>query len=144
MKKIFGLSMILYILFGCEELSTTKIEYIVENGTDHNIELNFFKTVNVDGVEFVFSERLSGKGEFFSKSDDIVFNGNESPNGIFESDSVVVIFNNERQEVHFGFDPEENNVFNVSDYRREQEGRSRILLTEQNFNNSVPCNGPCK
>lgn len=128
-------------------------QYSLKNETNQNIKLKFY---------FKYNEQLV-YGEIIKLNDTEVFNGGfletdqphsndvDYPINTFKaSDSVVIIFNNEKRNIMFLQNgdnifstPIDRNVFRHGNYVNMGGNNFQFTITEEDYNNAEDCNGDC-
>ena len=87
----------LIMTLGCTDIGDFPRTFIVENATSNDLEILFYDL----GTNLVIrTESISGPGIVFQET--LITNARESNNPFlaFESDSIAIVFNNERIESH--------------------------------------------
>ncbi|MBA4746793.1 MAG: hypothetical protein H2058_16220 [Muricauda sp.] len=137
-KKAF-LLFIFALLCSCwpREIEETSI-IVINNGLDNRVDMQFFRNSIPSGPEIVSK---TGKGEIFRGEDTstvVVINQ------ILQADSIVLIFDNERAETHFLHTvvPVGHSLFNNDSYKHDGN-TSTYTIDAKNYNNAIPCDGPC-
>lgn len=138
-KNILIYLILPFLVISCwpREMEET-INLLINNGLDNRVELKFFKNGLPSGKKSI--SKL-GKGEIFSDGDtDTVVLINE----ILQADSIVMIFDNERRETHMLLtnQPMDHNLFNYDSYEITGDTYT-YTIDEKNYNNAIPCDGPC-
>ena len=143
MKRIVALLVISFMLQACG-LNSPRIKrkYTLENGTNREIQIDFY-TENRP-VRSVFK-----KGEGLLKegfADDGGQADNIDPITAFDSDSVVITFDNEKRQIYylsiitFGFESvpknQNRNIFDESTYMIENIELYRYIFTEEDYENA--------
>ena len=114
------------------------INLVINSDLDNRVDMKFFR----NGLS---SERKTisktGPGEIFRDGDTDM---GVQIHGIFQADSIELIFDNERIETHklFYNEPVGNSLFDFSSYQRKGDTYTYTIDTK-NYNNATPCNGPC-
>lgn len=130
---------IFFLLCSCwhRELEET-INLVVNIGLDYQIQMRFFNKGLPSGPKIISK---TGPGEIFSDGDT---DTGVLINEIFEADSIVIIFNNERTEIHdlLTNEPINQNIFNYDSYERKGDIWT-YTIDAKNYNNAIPCDGPC-
>ena len=156
MKKIIFVLPLL-LIFSCgPEAKMHKRTYVVENSTDMSVEIYFYERFEsrlkqnivlgpdqeMAGVELEFDQPfINDPNEFW-------------PNlSLYSSDSVVIIFNNERKKTDVLFksaegisfsEPIERNVFRHGNYEDISGENFLFSITKQDFESATPCNADCE
>ncbi|MFD2100088.1 hypothetical protein [Flagellimonas iocasae] len=141
MKNIWFVFLALF-LFGCPDMGTYHTSYSIVNETKYDVELRFFQWVFGEQREYVFSVSIQGTGLILKRSIETDAFGSNTPNDVFKADSVAVIFNNERVEGHTFLEPFDNSIMDEGDYEINTN-QYTYTITEENYNNAIPCDGPC-
>ncbi|MBO6531813.1 MAG: hypothetical protein JJ885_02090 [Muricauda sp.] len=114
------------------------INLVINSDLDSRVDIKFFR----NGLS---SERKAisktGPGEVFRDGDTDM---GVQIHGIFQADSIELIFDNERLETHYLFtnEPAGNSLFDFDSYKRDGETYTYTIDTK-NYNNATPCDGPC-
>jgi hypothetical protein len=137
-KTVMTLITVLLVMSCWHREMEETVNLIINNGLDNHIELKFFKNGLPSGKK---STSRLGKGEVFSDGDT---NTGVQINGIFEADSIEMIFDNERIETHklFYNEPVGNSLFDFSSYEKKGDTHT-YTIDEKNYNNAILCDGPC-
>jgi len=108
------------------------VNLIINNGLDNRVDMKFFR----NGLP---SERKPiskiGPGEIFKEGDTqtgvLIYE-------IFQADSIVMIFDNERMEIHslFANEPVNHSLFDYDSYQREGDTYT-YTIDEKNYNNAT-------
>jgi hypothetical protein len=143
-KKIL-FTVLMMLLFGCPDIQTFSTRYMIVNETDHQVQLRFYKAIiTTEERSFEFKVEIEGEGLILERildTDALTGNG---PTVAYESDSVAVIFNNERIEGHILTVPVSGSIMNISGYQSNEAGNDYLYtITNTNYNNATPCDGPC-
>ncbi|WP_242535695.1 hypothetical protein [[Muricauda] lutisoli] len=114
------------------------INLVINNGLENRVDMRFFSNGLPSGKKAIF---IRGKGEIFRDGDTATI---VQVHEILQADSIVIVFDNERIETHklFYNEPLGNNLFDLSSYQRKGDTYTYII-DEKNYNNAIPCNGPC-
>jgi len=122
-------------------MGTYYSSYSIVNETKHNIELRFYKLI-LAGQErsFVFKVTIEGQGLVIKRTLKTYALDVDSPIEAFKADSIALVFNKERVEGHKLFVPAGNSM--LFDYERNGE-QFTYTITEENYNNAIPCDWPC-
>ena len=140
MKNIWFVFLV-FFLFGCPDMGTYYSSYSIVNETKHNIELRFYKAIiATEERSFVFKVEIEGEGLIIERTLKTYALDIDSPIEAFKADSVAVIFNKERVEGHKLFVPDGNSI--LFDYERNGN-QYTYTITEENYKNATPCDGPC-
>lgn len=156
--RFFSLILLAFLFINCQPFPESKMfkgTCIIQNGTSENIIIEkYFKT---------FPEN----SEFLSLPIQTVFRGltteSENPdyyrdlnsNMPFSSlvgDTIIIIFNNERK---FGYSfqtlegvttfsqPINRNIFRLGAYEALDNDEFLYTITQEDYDNATPCDGPC-
>jgi hypothetical protein len=140
MKNIFFVFIALFLL-GCPDMGTYYSSYKIINGTTHAVELRFYKgSIASDERNFVFKAATDGEGLVLERTLKTFALETNSPIEAFKADSIALVFNKERVEGHKLFVPAGNSM--LFDYERNGE-QFTYTITEENYNNAIPCDGSC-
>lgn len=111
---------------------------VINNGLDNQVQMHFFTNGLPSGQKMVSKK---GKGEIYrdEDTDRIVLT-----HQILQADSIVLIFDNERLEVHFLYtvEPNGHSLFNSDSYIHDGS-TSTYTIDAKNYDNATPCDGPC-
>lgn len=144
-------------IIGCVPPITRMIEgtLTITNDSSNQVKLKFYDTAGItpfddqilnDGQSFETPEFEFGNLDFFE-------NPNNSAIGILQSDSLEVIFNNERKIIMFlqegsGTDrfssPFDRNIYRVGNYVNVGGDDYLFTITEADYEAAIPCDGPCE
>ncbi|MFC4220730.1 hypothetical protein [Flagellimonas marina] len=132
--------MLLLITISCTDSSTTTRVYRIVNSTTHAVELHFYEIPLKGQTNFVFATGLDDSGLVIERKLKTYALESNSPIEAFEADSIALIFNNERVEGHTFNSPAGNSM--LTNYERNGD-HFTYTITEENYNNANPCDGPC-
>jgi hypothetical protein len=129
-------------MFSCTRPDKINRIYILENGTEHSIRIDFFEY-----SMYRYSNTIEGKGILSTgKQSEFEGQGEISALQAFGADSVVIIFNNskrqiftyERQRNRFYSIPEltSNNILNDTTYIIENIESFRYIFTDEDYENA--------
>lgn len=130
----------LLVLCGCTDSSTTTRKYNIVNETTHTVELRFYEFPFQGEVKFVLAAELDGEGLVIERKLKTYAQDTNSPIEAFKADSIALVFNSERVEGHTFNNPINDSM--LDDYERNG-GQFTYTITEENYNNATPCDGPC-
>lgn len=151
--KRFIYCIVLFALTGCVTEGTPRIEreYALENNSNFDIKINFYQT---DGTTFVESLILlvNQQSNFVEIEGSSQFlNGENSSLASWPSGNAEIIFNNESiltiitsDESQEFSQPIDRNIFRLGNYESIGNNQFVFSLTDEDYNNSTPCNGPCE
>lgn len=126
-------------MFSCwpREMEET-VNLVINNGLDNRVDMKFFRNGLPSGKKSI--SKL-GKGEIFRDGDT---NMGVQINGIFQADSIELIFDNDRIETHklFFNEPAGNSLFDFSSYEKKGDIHT-YTIDAKNYNNATPCDGIC-
>lgn len=131
-------------------------QYILKNSSSMSLELQFFRQGEIS-LRFKFAQLLDGEqleGEVLERSggpwSELSEDNNISlPATSFETDSVRIIFNNEKFIVHhinyvpLAFSPSVRNILKDTDYTSIGNDKFLFTISESDFDNAEDCNGNC-
>ena len=141
-------------VLGCtdNEVEMNRRDYIIENNTNFSVNIKFYNVSNgilnnqTSGILNNNGNQLTNKVE----QDQPFTNSEDVPIFAHVSDSVKIIFNNEKFYINtfntfnesFS-EPISRNIFRHSNY--EDLGNERYLynITQQDYENAEDCNGNC-
>lgn len=128
--------------------------YFVENNSNVPVELVFYErfTNELKGSKLLFEgERYKGESIEFHKPHS-VYPENDYPSISFESDSIILIFQNEMKTSYvnafsdslFFSPPVNRNIFRQGNY--EELGGYQFLytITQEDYENATPCDEDCE
>ncbi|MBA4746794.1 MAG: hypothetical protein H2058_16225 [Muricauda sp.] len=111
---------------------------IINNGLDNQVQMRFFTNGLPSGQKMVSK---TGKGEIFRGEDTarVVLT-----HQILQADSIVMVFDNKRLETHFLYtvEPKGHSLFKSDSYTHDGN-TSTYTIDAKNYNNAIPCDGPC-
>lgn len=118
-KSYFILFVCCFGISSCEDKGDV-VTYRIENATESNVEIQFFSTdQSKTGPNNV--ESISGKGLVIERSIEIFQGDSNNPGVAFQTDSVVVIFDHNRYESHYGGTfPALNSILDGATYNRKK------------------------
>lgn len=131
-----------------------KRSFVIKNGLETAIKVNFLLNEDlVDSSLLSSNQRIVGN-EFEStvRPEDIP--NNSGPSTSFNAIIIEVIYNNERKSVStfsdidngLGFfsEPVERNLLRTGNYESIGNDEYLFTITQQDFDNATPCDGPCE
>ena len=138
-------SILLILLTNCGPSGDTKSRtYSLESNIDIGIRIRFFKFGRVR------EERIVGRGVIFQGTaiDDGI-RGALNPNEALSADSIVVFFEETRQQIYYGEEgvgfhatPQtERNILMNEAYTIINDGLYEFIFTEQDYENAEPIGG---
>lgn len=115
------------------------VNLVINSELDNFVQMRFFSGGLPSGKELVFR---TGPGQLFRDGDT---DTGVLIHEIFQADSIVMIFNNNRIEIHdlIANVPVGHNVFNYDSYQRKGDTWT-YTIDAKNYNNARPCNWPCE
>lgn len=139
--KVGFIALLFLMMLSCTDSSTTTRNYRIINGTTHAVELRFYKaTLANQERSFVFKEEIEGEGLILERILKTYALETNSPIEAYKADSIALVFNNERLEGHTFSNPAGNSM--LTNYKRNGE-QFTYTITEENYSNATPCDGPC-
>ena len=137
-KKAVFLFLLIFLQSCWPREMVETVNLIITNGLDLHVQMRFFSKGLPSGREIISK---TGPGEIFSDG------GTDTGvliHEIFQADSIVIVFNNERIEIHdlLTNEPIDHNLFNYDSYQRKGDTWTYTIDTK-NYNNATPCDGPC-
>ncbi|TVZ25916.1 hypothetical protein JM83_0857 [Gillisia sp. Hel_I_86] len=154
MKKTIFLLPLLFFLNCGPEAKMYKRTYIIENDTQQELKIKFY--YKFDGSlsnELKLTPRSSYNGEQFEVGQPLSVDPNAIyPSSSLSSDSLVIIFNNEKKKINvvndlqdgiFFSDPIERNIFRHGNYEDIGGDQFLYIITQQDYENAMPCDGDC-
>ena len=140
-------------LYGCFLENRDRVitrNWRIYNDTDRHVLLKFYTTdILVDGQrKFLSTAEIDGPGLVIERRLKAGEGGNVplrafGTNG-FTPNQMDVIFDGERMESHSFRQPLGNSIGNPHVYNDDDPGQPTYHITEENYDNAVPCDGPCK
>ncbi len=134
--KIIGVCMVLCLLQNCASEVTTRT-YRLENGTSHEIKMEFYSF----GI-FQQTRHIIGEGLIFEGSTDNGAGSALSAGGALGADSIIVLFNNEKRQLYYSDDfvmaipPTNRNILVGSDYEIINNELYLFTFTEEDYENA--------
>jgi hypothetical protein len=145
MKKVSILFIFLltFQLSGCRvEANNEEILFRIINATENSVEILFFNREEGTEKVFLYSAEVDGEGLLIEINHEVdVMGGSTLPSAVFQANSAELIFNNTRIEEHNEGEPLRS-IFGLN--FESVDGARVYTITEENFNNATPCDGPCK
>ena len=152
-----GIIIILTLLLGCvPEAKMYEATYTINNSTNNEVILRVFKLFeNGNYNDYTLFTDDSFYGENVEGTNFDYFNdlNNSEPSVSYSSDSIYVVFDNERiLKYVFSGDSNGNSVFSQPLNRNILRGGNytnisndiyEFVLTEEDYNNAIPCAGDC-
>ena len=135
---------LLIISNSCTDQGFYEGRYIIENDTERTVEIRFYKRQRVGAPILVLTKEINGPGIIYDEFKKLYSPGDsEIPKDVFGADSLAVIFNSEKIQAHYESIPFENSLSDFGDYM--QDGNTnRYIITEENYENAIPCDGDCE
>ena len=131
------------VLNSCTNQSSYQGRYIIENATDRTVKIKFYDRQRVGEPVLVFSKTIDGAGIVYDEHITLYSPGdNETAQDVFGADSLAVIFDGEKIQAHYEWLPFENSLSNFEDYVSKGNTK-RYIITEENYEDAVDCNGNC-
>ncbi|MEP4743368.1 MAG: hypothetical protein ABJX94_01575 [Flavobacteriaceae bacterium] len=127
-------------ILSCTDVGTLGRTYSIVNGTEEQVSLLFYDTQG-DKPELVLSESLNGEGLIVERTLETYMRDQNTPEIAFKADSVSVIFNNERAEAHYQLIPDRSII--LGDYEVKSNISFIYTITQENYDNAIPCDGSC-
>ena len=152
MKTNTAYRIITFVLILLNIVSCTKLGVLdgsllrIKNTTDSEVELRLFNNQEENDAVTIVN---GGPGEILFEARQI--DGQRflpSPSEIFEKDSIVVIFDNERFETHIVSNLEEDKnsiLFFIYDFYEIDEEKNELTyeIDQENYDNAEPCVDGC-
>lgn len=151
-RKYFKLSLItgmLILIVSCDRNDDNKFirSYILENSTNHKIELKFFNR----GERYFIGDNILNENRtiFSRKSSDQMARVASAIAAYQGPDSLVIIFDNNRKgKITWNGDNTtlegiNKNLFSDEVYTIENNENYRYVFIEEDYNNAIDCNGNC-
>ena len=143
LKLVLGVLVFTFLLNGCRvEAEDEKLIYRIENTTNHQVSL-FFYNIDQEGQRnFAFKKEIDGKGLILEKKITARPGAAAIPD-LYGANLVVVVFDNSRVEEHINGAPRENSILDYPFTYTVNGNTLTYEITQQNFENAIPCDGPC-
>jgi|SRR6056297_3220649 len=132
--------LVFMIVFGCTPEQSTVSEYQIENGLDFPIALRFYRN-GLPSTETT-TVILEDPGDTYKKSGETL-GSNTTPFDVFSADSILIVFDGKRIQGHNLFEPKGFSLLNQQDYQSMGNNKFLYLINQKNYNNAIPCDGPC-
>lgn len=134
---------IIFTVISCINPDSYEGRYIIENDIDENVEIRFYNREQDSDPILVLTKAINGRGVLYDESKFLYGPlDREISEYIYGADSIAVIFEKKRVESHYEGFPFENSLTFFSDYKSEGNTK-RYIITNQNFENAIPCDGNC-
>jgi hypothetical protein len=134
---------LLIISNSCTDQGNYKGRYIIENATEKEVKIKFYKRQRVGVPILILTKEINGPGIIYDEFKTLYSPGdNEIPKDVFGADSLAVIFDSEKIQAHYESIPFENSLSDFGDYMQEGD-TNRYIITEENYQNAVDCDGNC-
>ncbi len=157
MKNLILFFCVALFLCSCvvdEELSG--ITYAVANESGLDVEIIFRGQVSGEFVESV--EIVNGNfldlGTTQTRNESLITDPNSDlPNQVYPTTLAKLIFNNEREieysritvdGVNVFSEPSSRNIYKQGNYNEVQDNNFVFTITQEDYNNATPCDGPCE
>ncbi|RDY59609.1 hypothetical protein [Flagellimonas nanhaiensis] len=127
-------------LFGCTPEQSTLSEYTIQNDLDVPVILKFLK--NGEPNTEIPLVTLDSFGDSFKRSAETL-GSSTSPFDVFNSDSILIIFDGNSRQGHNLFEPKGSSLLNQQDYQRVDTGKFLYRIGQENLSASVPCENAC-
>jgi len=156
MKQFITLFLMVVITTNCgPEAPVWESTYKIQNDTEDVVVLRIFELFeNGDyedynllvGESFVGVKTKTSNFNYFSNSDNVL------PTTSYSSDSIYVIFNNEKIMKHIAAgvngnmefsQPTNRNLFRGGNYTDIGSDIYQLVLTQEDYSNATPCNDDC-
>ena len=143
LKNCCILLMLIFTTNNCrtESESEETVRFSIENKTNSTVSI-FIYSLNDSGERsLIYDKTSNGPGTIWERN--IVIMDNEAiPVNVITGDLAVLVFDNSRREEHTMEMPERT-MFNTFVSFSGSGNNSVYSINEENFNNAVPCDGPC-
>jgi len=143
---IFKIFVILSVitLNSCTDQGDYKGRYIIENATERAVTIKFYDRQGMGEPILILTKEIDGSGIIYDEFKTLYSPGdNEIPEDFFDADSLAVIFDNQKIQAYYESLPFENSLSDFGDYIQEGD-TNRYIITEENYQNAVGCNGDCE
>lgn len=145
--KLYILGLLIFLVLipftSCTNSGTYEGRYIIENQTDKRVELRFYSHRDGPNATLALTRNSDGPGVLYDESKKLYSPlDRETPEIVYGADSIVILFDNQHVQTHFGFIPIYNSLTFFGDYKSEGNIK-RYVITNQNFEEAIPCDGTC-
>lgn len=147
---------VIFIFSSCV-VESDKLEGIVRilNESNQEVKLKFYDRAGLNTLE----DQILNTGEGFITPEfsidnlDLFSSENALATGFLVADSLEIIFNNERKSIMFTMvgegtgrfsSPFERNIFRIGNYDNIGGSDYQYTITQEDFENATPCDGPCE
>lgn len=128
--------------------------FVIKNGLEIPVKVNIYLNEELKDNKTLLPDQVF-KGNELETDQDL----REMPNGIgpltsFKGNIIEVIYNNEKKSIStssdinngLGFfsEPAERNLLRTGNYEDLGNEESQFTITQQDFDNATPCDGPCE
>lgn len=147
---IITISAILIFLFGCtNEVEFNKRDYIIENDTDFQLNIEFYNKTSGNLISDL-SGILDSRGLQLTNTIEQTSEFDNFSVPLVGADSVKVILNKDKflissydSDNNVFSEPINRNIFRHSNYKNLGNERYLFKITQQDYENAIPCNGDC-
>jgi len=131
-------------LNSCTDQGDYEGRYIIENATEREVSIKFYERQQEEEPILVFIKTINGSGVLYDEVKDLDgVTDREVPIDIFGADSIAVIFDNQKIQAHYSSIPFQNSLSDFGDYISNGDTK-RYIITEENYDDAVECNGDCE
>jgi hypothetical protein len=155
MKTLLAISASIFLsVLGCtdNEVEMKRRDYTIQNNTDFSVKIEFYN-VSDGTLNNQTSDILNNNGSQLAnkvEQDQPFTNSEDVPIFAHVSDSVRIIFNNEKFYINtfntfsdtFS-EPINRNIFRHSNYENLGNERYLFKITQEDYENAEDCNGNC-
>ncbi len=158
MKNLILYFLLLFGMVSCEIIDNTFTEatFTLLNDSNKEVIVKFYNSnIDSDALTIDINADQSYTGFTVESSNGNLFEDPDMSVGSgFAGDSIVIIFDNERfsnysilfsgnQQISFS-EPILRNPFRVGNYEEIGDQEFLYSITQEDYNNATPCDGPCE
>ncbi len=156
--KVLNFIIFTFLLVGCgPETMRDEGRFLLENRSTFDLKITFRNNVTQEIRAIELADSQIFEGEKFITSNGATFTSQNStvPATSFGSPGteVEIVFQNMRklfysfdssEEIIIFSDPVDRNIFRASNYLQIDDEEFLFVLTQEDYNNATPCDGPCE
>lgn len=153
-KRILSWIVVMLLLKACvRELDMVEGFISVENGTESTVKIKFFSSSDLEPLDDVIlnsNQRFSTDVEE-SENLELFTTPDGLASGFLRSDSLQIIFNNERINTMYLVPPPDRfsspinrNIYRLGNYESIGNDEYLFTITQEDFDSATPCDGPCE
>jgi hypothetical protein len=125
--KVLSIIPIFLLFAQCDRHERVIRTYVLENGTGYVLKFDSY----IDGKVRESYSLETNQERGFKYEDSI--GRTAQPYKVLESDSIIVVFDNKKQQVYKRFDPKDRNIFDDAAYQVESKEVYRFTFTEEDY-----------